>query len=94
MSKARGRQEGRAGSGALSQRVRRELGGGVSQFAAILAKTRGRQDVVDLGQGFPDFLGSACGSASESVDSHTLRCSICLPELGCSLIELGFVPHL
>ena len=41
----------------LARRVERELRGGVSLFAEILAMSK-RAGVVDLGQGYPDFGGS------------------------------------
>ena len=42
----------------LSRRAQLESAGGVTQFAEVLRLVKQTPDVVDLGQGFPDFEGN------------------------------------
>ena len=42
----------------LSRRAQLESSGGVTQFAEVLRLVKQTPDVVDLGQGFPDFEGN------------------------------------
>ena len=83
----------------LARRVERELRGGVSLFAEILAMSK-RAGVVDLGQGYPDFGGSPAARraatsalAGESLDAGPLANQYTPPRGHPRLLEAVLAYH-